>query len=187
MTLRGIKDRDAAALETFASTCGRMSQRLVTSGSVCKGWQLTAIDVRKAFLKESGTEFSKATKEPQRKVCFELDCDAAEMRQALPGFKDFNPDYELLEMLKPGAGCKYAPRCWAIQLSKATNDEFGCKPTTHDEQLITRHKHGQLDCIGSKHVDDITLGSDISVLMEFIACLEKLSARVNQRSPRSTS
>ena len=51
MTLRGFKDRDAELLETFAGTCSRMSQRIVTSESVCRGWKLTAIDVRKAFLK----------------------------------------------------------------------------------------------------------------------------------------
>ena len=86
-------------------------------------------------------------------------------------------------MLKPGTGCKDAPRCWASQLSRATNDEFGCKPTTHDEQLIVRHRHGQLDCIGSKHVDDIKLGSDSNVLKEFIACLEKAFGKGEGRKP----
>ena len=92
MTLRGFKDRGAATLETFAGTCGRMSQRLVTSEAVCRGWQLTAIDVRKAFLKGvSYAELSRATNEPQRNVCFELDGDAVEVLQALPGYKDFDP------------------------------------------------------------------------------------------------
>ena len=179
MTLRGFKDRDAATLETFAGTCGRMSQRLVTSESVCRGWQMAAIDVRKAFLKGgSYSELSKATSEPERKVCFELDGDAVEVLQTLPGYKYFDPYHEVLEMLKPGTGCKDAPRCWAIQLAKATNEEFGCKPTTHGEQIITRHRHIQLDCIGSKHVDDIMLGSDERVLSEFTACWENNSAKV---------
>ena len=107
----------------------------------------------------SYAELSRATNEPERQVCFELDGDAVEVLQTLPGYRDFDPDTEVLEMLKPGTGCKDAPRCWAIQLTKVTNDKFGCVPTTHDEQLIVRHRapQRQLDYIGSKHVDDLSV------------------------------
>ena len=62
MVVRGFADRDAELLETSAGSCSRMSQRLVTSEAVCRGWKLAAIDVRKAFLKGvSYAELSRAT------------------------------------------------------------------------------------------------------------------------------
>ena len=89
MTLRGFKDRDAESLETFAGTCGRMAQRLVTSETVCRGWSLTSINVRKAFLKGfTSAELAKTTQEPERRVCFELSGDSVEVLQTLLGYKD---------------------------------------------------------------------------------------------------
>ena len=71
---------------------------------------MTAIDVRKAFLKGvSYEELSQVTNQPARKVAFELDGDAVEVLQTLPGFSNFDPYNEVLEMLKPGTGCKDAP------------------------------------------------------------------------------
>jgi hypothetical protein len=67
-------------------------------------------------------------------------------------------------MTKPGTGCKDAPRCFAIKLTRATNEVFGAKPCTHDEQLIVRHKDGILDFIAAKHVDDIKVACTDPIL-----------------------
>ena len=131
MTLRGFKDRDADSLETFAGTCGRMAQRLVTSEAVCRGWTLTSIDVRKAFLKGvTYAELAKTTNEPERQVCFELGDDAVEVLQQLPGYHDYDPDEEVLEMLKPGTGCKDAPRCLGDPAHQS--DEHRFRMPSHD-------------------------------------------------------
>ena len=74
MTLRGFKDRDADNLETFAGTSSRISQRLVVSEAAIRGWPLTAIDVKKAFLK--GVTYrliAQLMNEPLRVVHFDLD------------------------------------------------------------------------------------------------------------------
>ena len=51
MTLRGFKDTEAAGLVTFAGTASRVAQRIVVSEAACQGWSLTALDVKRAFLK----------------------------------------------------------------------------------------------------------------------------------------
>ena len=175
MTLRGFKDRDAADLITFAGTSSRVSQRIVVSEACCRGWPLAAIDVRKAFLKGiTYAELAATTNEPAREVNFELSPDAAAILRQCPGFEDFDPAQEVLNCPKPGTGCKDAPRCFGIKFSRATNDEFGAKPTTHDEQFIVRHTNHKLDFLGAKHVDDVKAGCPPAVLQEFIARLEQV-------------
>jgi hypothetical protein len=75
-------------------------------------------------------------------------------------------------MLKPGTGCKDAPRAWSICLTDATNAKFGARPSLHDHQLIMRHdKHGELEFLATKHVDDIKVAAPPHVLEEFITTL----------------
>ena len=49
----------------------------------------------------------------------------------------------------------------------------GAKPLLHDEQLIVRHKGGELDFIATKHVDDIKVACTDRVFDDFVACLEE--------------
>ena len=174
LTLRGFKDRDAGSLATFAGTSSRVGQRIIVSEAVNHGWKMTAIDVKKAFLKGvTYQELAKETKEPLRDVSFELDHDSVEVLKTFPGYGNFDPRREVLHMLRPGTGCVDAPRCWSLKLTKATNDLFGAKPTKFDDQLIVRHdRQGNLDFIASKHVDDIKVACSPAVLEEFIKCLE---------------
>ena len=77
LTLRGFKDRDANDILTYAGTSSRLSQKLLVSEAVNRGWKIVALDVSKAFLKGvSYQELAKATGEPQREVNFELSNDA---------------------------------------------------------------------------------------------------------------
>ena len=86
---------------------------------------MTAIDIRKAFLKGiSYDELAKETGEPRREVNFELPEDAFAVLRTLKGYEDFDPATEVLHMLKPGTGCRDAPRCFALKLDKATNAAF---------------------------------------------------------------
>jgi hypothetical protein len=174
MTLRGFKDQEAEGLITFAGTSTRNSQRLIVSESATRGWPVTTLDVKKAFLKGiSYDELSRVTGETRREVNFELDAESVAVLKTIPGYEDFNPAIEVLNMTKPGTGCKDAPRCFSMQLTKATDGTFGAKPTTYDPQLIVRHTNRALNFIGTKHVDDIKVGCQPHVLQEFIGVLEK--------------
>ena len=175
LTLRGFKDMDANEIPTYAGTSSRLSQKLLVSEAVNNGWPIVALDVSKAFLKGiSYEELASKTGEPERDVNFELDSDAVAILRTLPGYEDFDPRVEVLHCDKPGTGCKDAPRAWSIQLTKATNEDFGLKSTTYDEQLVVRHtKENKLDCIGTKHVDDVKAAGPANVLAALIAVLEK--------------
>eukprot|EP00959_Pyramimonas_sp_CCMP1952_P154726 3236967-Pyramimonas_sp.AAC.1 len=51
MALRGFGDMDAGALETFAGTAKRSSQRILSSeGARRPDWVYVAVDVEKSFL-----------------------------------------------------------------------------------------------------------------------------------------
>lgn len=79
MTLRGYTDVEAEGLIAYAGTSTWTSQKVVTSEVVCRGWSLTAIDVKKAFVK--GITYEVAPNEPPREVNFELDADAVAARR----------------------------------------------------------------------------------------------------------
>ena len=149
-----------------------MSQRIVTSDAVCRGLSLATIDVRKAFLKGiTYAELAATTNEPAREVNFELKPESVAILRRFLGYEDFDMNSEVLHMTKPGTGCKDAPRCFAIKLAQATNQVFGARPSTTDEQLIIRHRGGQLDFLAGKHVDDIKIACAPATLKEFIGAL----------------
>ena len=146
MTLRGFKDEDADGLFAFAGTSSRNSQRIVVSEAAIRGWPLTTLDVKRASLKGvSCKELANATGEAIRDVNFELSRDAVVALKQCAGYEDLDGLHEVLHMTKPGTGCKDAPRCFSIQLTKATDDEFGAVGTTYDPQLIVRHQAQDLD------------------------------------------
>ena len=176
MTLRGSKDWDALMLETYSGTAKRLSQKLVASEAATRGWAMAAIDIRKAFLKGvSYDELAKETGEPRRDVNFELTEEAAAVLRTIPGYENFDHRYEVLSCVRPGTGCKDAPRCWSIQLAKVTKGIWGAKPTTHDDHLLVRHKgpENSLDFIGTEHVDDIKVACMLATLKMFISVLEE--------------
>ena len=110
--LRGFKDREAEFLINYAGTAGRLSQRLVVSEAVIRGWRLSTIDVKKAFLKGVAyEELAKQTGEPLREVNIEIDWESVSYLRTLPGFTGFDRSTSVLGMLKSGTGCVDAPRC----------------------------------------------------------------------------
>ena len=80
-------------------------------------------------------------------------------------------------MTKPGTGCKDAPKCFAMKLAQATNQEFRARPSVVGDQLIIRHGNSGLDFLGSKHVDDIKIGCPDKLKPSFITALEKVSGK----------
>ena len=144
MTLRCFKDRDANVLETYAGTGSKVSQRIVVSEGVINGWTLTAIDIKKAFLKGvTYSELKEACSEPARDMNFDWGEVAVAILRTCPGYADFGPT-----MNKPGTGCKGAPRAFAMQLAQATNHRFGAMSTLYDEPLIVRHDENDVGLLG---------------------------------------
>ena len=172
----GFKDRDAWNLETFAGTSSRLSKRIVVSEAVLNGFELWAMDVRKAFLKGvTYEELAEMTGEEIRVVCFDVPDWCVPILREFKGFENFDPRPETLIMIKPGTGCKDAPRCFNIKFMKALVGDFKAQPTTSDDQLIVRHTAAkQLDCIGSVHVDDVLTGAKRRILEELLATLERV-------------
>ena len=149
MTLRGFKDEDADGLVTFAGTSSRNSPRVAVSEAAIRGWPLTTLDVKKAFLKGvTYQELARATGEPERDVNFELSREAVAALRQCKGYEDFDGVHEVLHMTKPGTGCNDAPRCFSIQLTRATDDEFGAVGTTYDPQSFAKHGTQGLNFIG---------------------------------------
>ena len=63
----------------------------MVSEAVVRGWKLTTIDVKKAFLKGvTYEELAKQTGEPLREVNFDLDWESTNYLRQLPGFAGFN-------------------------------------------------------------------------------------------------
>ena len=119
LTVRGFKDRQAqqGGIQTFAGTTSRWGQRLVCSVAALRGWRLRSADISMAFLRGLTFEtISKRTGQPIRSIQFDLPPGAASILRMIPGYENFDPATETLEMLKPGFGTVGAPRAWAMEL-----------------------------------------------------------------------
>ena len=172
LTLRGFKDRDADGLVTYSGTASRLAQKLTISEACVRGWPLTAIDIRKAFLKGlTYDEMARETGEPRREVNFDLDAESVKVLRTIKGFESFDPVREVLHNDKPGTGFKDAPRCFSLKLAKATKGLFKAQSLTHDDQLLVKHNLGQLIFIATIHVDDIKVACTALVLVQFIKAL----------------
>ena len=76
-------------------------------------------------------------------------------------------------MTKPGTGCKDAPRCWSIQLTKVTNSDYNAVPTLYDDEFMTRHANSELALLATKHVDDVKVTGTPAEKKRFRDCLER--------------
>ena len=162
MVMRGFKDWDADALETYAGTATRTAQRLLVSEVACHpDWEFISVDVEKAFLQGlTYKELAKMTGEPERIVHFTLPPFSAEQLRKIPGYESYDETKECLRCIKPGTGCKDAPRCFSMKLAQVTRSpECGMQPTMTDPELEFQHdsKLG-LTMMMTKHVDDLKIG-----------------------------
>ena len=145
MTVRGFKDR-AAELGTYSGTASRQDQRLVDSISVLDPeWEVFSMDVGKAFAKGmTFAELSEMTGKPMRNVEFHLSGEDLEILRSIPGFEDYNPNLEVLEMIKPIYGLKDAPRAWRIKLDRVLRSwqlkgSSGLKPLKAAPEIYVAH------------------------------------------------
>ena len=158
--MRGFKDRQTD-LETFAGTASRVGQRLVNSiGAQYDDFVLFSFDVSQAFAKGMPfEELSKITGEPLRAVEFDLRGEDVDFLRLIPGFEDFNPSLETLEMIKPIYGLKDAPRAWRKRLHQAMT-KGRLKQLHAEPEIYTRHtykalENGQTAITGTDRMDKL--------------------------------
>ena len=160
--MRGFKD-GCLYMETFAGTATRWAQRVVNSVAATEpSFCLFSFDVSKAFAKGmSFEELAELTGQEVRRVEFKLQAVDVPIIRRIPGFETFDPETEVLSMLKSIYGLKDAPRAWRKKLDQVLQS-FGMRPSTADAQIYLLHGPGvkangrrELKLILSTHVDDL--------------------------------
>ena len=194
ITMRGFKDV-CQSMETFAGTATRWAQRIVNSVAANEDdFVLFSLDVSKAFAKGmTFQELSELTGEPLRAVQFEVAEDDVTALRRIPGFEDFNPQTEVLTMLKPIYGLKDAPRAWRKKLDKVLC-QWGLSQAVSDTQIYLRHhpsdkprepvntgaERRSLLMILSTHVDDLKGAAKRSDAESLLQHLEKTVGNCTQ-------
>ena len=100
-------------------------------------------------------------------MSFEVGGEGLACLQALPEFSRFNPGLEVLHCLKPGAGCRDAPRCFSLKLRHVA-EQFGLLSASVDSELEVLHQEGELRVAIVKHVDDLKMIGPREVIESFI-------------------
>ena len=171
LCLRGFKEFGADDQSNFAATASRFSQRAIVSEGVLRGWCIASSDVPKAFLQGvSYEELAQETGRPLRDVSFELTGEGLRCLQALPEFKGFNPFKEVLHCLKPGTGCRDAPKCFSLKLRQVTH-AFGmvCSIVDPEMELLLDRDGRTLLMAIVKHVDDLKMIGPRKLIEQFVA------------------
>ena len=95
------------------------------------------------------------------------------MLRQVPGFENFDPKTEVLHCDKPGTGLVDAPRAFSMKLSQITRDKCKLIPSQVDPELCFRHDNGRLVCVLTKHVDDIKIAGEPTVVKTVLRHLEE--------------
>eukprot|EP00439_Symbiodinium_sp_Y106_P057262 s2270_g8.t1 len=168
LCLRGFRETGADDQSNYAATASRFSQRLLVSECALRGWTLASSDVPKAFLQGvSYEELAQTTQQPLRDVSFELGGEGLACLKQMQGFTDFDARSEVLHCLKPGTGCRDAPRCFSLKLRQVT-EAYGLQPSSIDSQLELLFEAGVLIMMILKHVDDLKMAGKRKVIEDFV-------------------
>ena len=179
LCLRGFKETGADSETNYSATASRFSQRLLVSECVLRQWCLASADVPKAFLQGvSYAELAQETQRPMRDVSFELSGEGLACLRLLPGYEDFCARTEVLHCLKPGTGCRDAPKCFSLKLRQATST-FGFKQSSVDGELELLFKEGVLLMLILKHVDDLKMAGPKKLIAEFVEHLSKVFGKMD--------
>ena len=82
------------------------------------------------------------TREPLGEVNFYLPPLSVEVLKELPGFANFNPQFEVLHCDKPGTGSVDALRAVHLKLASVLRCALGFIRTRADEELMVIHSPG---------------------------------------------
>jgi len=140
LTMRGFRDR-CSTLETFAGTATRSGQRVVnTITAQNPDFVLFSFDVSQAFAKGlTFEEYARLTGNQLREVEFELAKEDVSLIRKLPGYETYDPETEVLKMLKPIYGLKDAPRAWRKRLHQVLV-EWGLNQLHAEAELYVKHE-----------------------------------------------
>ena len=179
LCLRGFKETGADDQSNFSATASRFSQKTIVSECVLREWTIASSDVPKAFLQGvSYEELSQATQRPIRDVSFELTGEGLECLRMLPEFRGFNPRTEVLHCLKPGTGCRDAPKCFSLKLRQIT-EEFGMVSSVTDPEMELLFDNGALLMIVVKHVDDLKMAGQRALIEKFVQHLSRVFGKMD--------
>ena len=137
--------RDTQSVESYASTTSRWGQRLLLAISVQQGWPLKSADVSEAFLRGLSLEelHRSGVDKELLEVQLLLPPGSLEPIRFVPGLESFDPETEVLHLLKPGFGLKDPPRLWNLALKRVLQ-KVGLSPRNVDPQLYVLHADGRL-------------------------------------------
>ena len=179
LCLRGFKETGADDQSNYSATASRFSQRLLVSECVLRGWTLASSDVPKAFLQGvTYSELAAETQKPMRDFSFELPKVGADCIRQLPGFQNFDPTREVLHCLKPGTGCRDAPKCFSLKLRQATQ-AFGFVCSSVDPELELLFEGSELPMVVVKHVDDLKMAAKRELIEKFVEHLARTFGKLD--------
>ena len=140
MTIRGFKDVDKNDVDRYAGTSSKLSQKVIVSEAILRGWDLCTTDISKAFLQGvTCEELAALTGEPVREVNFYLPAYNISMLKQVPGFETFDAQTEVLHCDKPGTGSVDAPRAFSVKLKRLLTKEGKMAVVTVDNELLVLH------------------------------------------------
>jgi hypothetical protein len=162
---------DKQTTDTFAGTSTRWGQRLLIAIAVQRKWSLWSADISEAFLR--GLTFQELHEEggELREVQISLPPGGEHLLRTIQGYSDFDPDNEILVMLKPGFGLRDAPRLWLKALKRVLT-KIGVRATQVDQQLLCMHRNNELVLLMTIHVDDIKLCGHPDLMQSVVTQLE---------------
>lgn len=176
MALRGFKEWCADSLDNHAATGSRASQKLLLSEAACHPeWSFLSIDINKAFLQGiTYKEMSEATGQEERVVHFTVPPNSAHILRLIPGYVNYDERTHVLKCLKPGTGCKDAPKAFSMKLARVTRSiDVGLTPLAADSECEVKHKNGRLVLIVVKHVDDLKIAGEEAEVKILLHALQR--------------
>ena len=149
LTARGFRDAQANEVHTYAGTATRWSQRLVNVMCAQRKWTLFSADVSQAFLRGLTFEQIESMEgEIHREVQITVPPGSVPVLQQIEGYETFNPNTEVLRMLRGGFGLKDAPRLWQKML-QIVLEKIGVVSLHTDPKLYVYRQDGDLRLVMS--------------------------------------
>lgn len=189
MALRGFKEWCADSLDNHSATGSRLSQKLLLSEAACHPeWSFLSLDINKAFLQGvTYKEMAEATGQAERVVHFTVPPQSAHILRLLPEYKHYDERFHVLKCLKPGTGCKDAPKAFSLKLARVTrSDRVGLRPLAADPECEVKHRDGRLVLIIVKHVDDLKIAGEESEVQLLLNALKETFGKSDRNDDHFT-
>jgi len=113
-----------------------------------------------------------------RTVCMELAPEDVKILRTIPGFEDFDPLKETIELDRPGFGLKDAPAAWSKAFSQFMTEQQNMSTLHADPCFYVVHRKAAdsdkkaLTCASSSHVDDLNATAKKPRLLDLIEALK---------------